>query len=169
VSKPEPEPVGARTSPPRHGVRRLLLVALIVLGIGALAAPVYGFIWYDRATRPDLSQPDLVAASYLRALLIERDDPRADLFVCDEPDLGPIRALREEIERRERDFGVTVRVSLGALTTTRIANDRETVRTDITIAGVSSGTAVRSERTETWRLDLVEDDGWRVCSATKAP
>src|SRR5690606_6577135 len=150
-------------------MRRVLLLALIAVGVVAVATPVYVFVWYDRATRPDLSQPDLVASSYLRALLVERDDPRANLFVCEDPDLGAIRTLRDEIERRERDFGVTVRVSLGALAHTRPATVRGTVHTDVTITGVSSGTAVRSERTETWRLDLVEDDGWRVCAATRAP
>lgn len=157
-----------RPTEPVNRVRRVVLVALLVAGLGAVGAMGAGFVWYDQATRPDRSAPDLVVSHYLRAVLVERDDTRADLFVCAAPELDGLRGLRDEIEQRERAFDVSVRVSWGALTRTRVAADRETVRTEVTIAGVA-GAETRSERTETWSFDLVDTDGWRVCGATKVP
>lgn len=152
--------------PRRWGWFRVTLVvlagmmALVCLGLVGL-----GFVLYNEETRPDRSAPDVVVDNYLRAMLVERDDVRARTFSCRESgELSAISALRREIEERERQFNVDVRVSWGVLQRERVSAEEETVTVDLIIAGFANGQS-RSRRTETWKFDVVSDDGWRVCAA----
>jgi hypothetical protein len=147
-------------------VRRVLLIVLLAAGAALAGGVGYGFLLYDQATRPDRSSPEVTVDNYLRGLLVERDDVRAGLYACQGPRLDEIRALRTEAERRERDFGVTVRTTWGALRGTRVNDGQQRVQTRLTISGISGG-QVRSERMEMWDFTVVDDDGWRVCGAAK--
>nr|MDT0662647.1 hypothetical protein [Micromonospora sp. DSM 115978] len=131
--------------------------------IGAVAA----YLVYDTVTAPDRSAPDVVVSNYLQAYLVDRDEVRTNLFTCsgDVPGLEPMRTLRAEAERREREFDVKVRVVWGALDRA-VTAEGETVRTTLRIGGYSAtdGTS-RSSRQELWEFDVVDQDGWRVCGA----
>lgn len=153
----------------RHRLRwrQVLLVIVLAGGLLLLGGVGYGFILYNQATKPDRSAPDVVVDNYLRSLLVERDNVRAGLYACRDADLGAIRSLRDEAERRERDFDVTVRITWGALAREEAGQGRETVSTNLTISGIAQG-QVRSERRESWRFITIENNGWRVCGATKA-
>lgn len=122
---------------------------------------------YRDATEPDRSAPDVAVDNYLRAFFVDRNDARTDLYVCDgNPSLEPAKALRDEIEQREADFNVVVRVSWGVLTRSKLENEREAVGTKLTIASFADGQA-RSRRSENWEFEVVDNDGWRVCAARK--
>jgi hypothetical protein len=168
-----PPPAAPPPAPPARGRRgwsKLKLVLAVLAGvlsllcIGGLGV---GFVLYDQATRIDRSAPDVVVDNYLRALLVERNDAEAALFACSETaSLASIAELRQEVERRERDFGVVVRTSWGSLVRTSVSETEELVRTDLTVAGVADGQQ-RSSRTESWEFRVVDQDGWRVCGARK--
>jgi hypothetical protein len=68
---------------------------------------------------------------------------------------------------REKGFDVKVVVTWGGLTVTGEGAERRAVSTDLTIAGTSNG-QTQSRRVESWTFGVIEDDGWRVCSADKA-
>lgn len=162
-----PVPSAPVPVPPRRRVRTILTVtaaALTALLLGGLTA---GYLLYDRATTPDRSAPDVVVDNYLRAYLVDRNDIRADLFICSGPDLTALSALRLEIEQREASFGVNVRVSWGSLTQSK-TQQGESVATTLSISSSANGQP-RSSRREDWIFDVAQDgENWRVCGARKA-
>ncbi|MFI7431099.1 hypothetical protein ACIBPB_29305 [Micromonospora sp. NPDC049836] len=163
LAPPAPAPAPVR---PRRRLRTVLAVVAGVLALLCGTGAVAGFILYDRATAPDRSAPDVVVDNYLRAFLVDRDDTKAKEFACGPGgDLGAVRELRNELEQRENNFGVVVRVSWGPLTTVK-NDDGETVTTTLTVASSADG-QTRSSRREDWQFRVVEQDGWRVCGAGK--
>ncbi|GLZ62044.1 hypothetical protein [Micromonospora sp. NBRC 107095] len=163
-----PAPAAPAPQPPRRRMRTVLTVAAGVLALLCLGGIATAYVWYDRASAPDRSAPDVVVDNYLRAFLVDRNDTRADLFTCESgAALQPVRDLRAEAEQREAKFGVTVRVSWGALTRTQ-SGAGEVVATTLTISGVAEG-VVRSSRREDWTFTVVEaDGGWQVCGGARA-
>ena len=142
------------------------------MGAGILALLCLGGVgvfisFYDEATKIERSKPDVVVDQFLQAYMVDRADQDASLFTCKEGlDLTAISALRTELVEREKKFDVTVNVAWSTLTVSGSEEGRRTVSTDLVISGSSGGTAL-SSRTETWSFTLVDDDGWRVCSAAK--
>lgn len=137
-----------------------ILTLLCLGGVGVFIS------LYDEATEIERAEPDAVVDGYLRAYLVNRDDQETALFTCSSgAALAPVTALRDEFKQREDEFGVTVVVTWSALVVGGSGGTR-TVATDLTIAGTSNG-ETRSRRTESWSFGLVEQDGWRVCSAEK--
>lgn len=162
-----PAPAAPAPERPRRRVRTVLTVVAGVVALLCLGGAVTGYVLYDRATAPDRSAPDVVVDNYLRAFLVDRNDVRADQFVCESSaDLNAVQSLRSEIEQREAKFGVSVRVSWGPLS--RTGHDGgEKVTTTLTISGSSDGVQ-RSSRREDWSFDLEEHEGgWRVCGGSK--
>ncbi|WP_422734915.1 hypothetical protein ACN26Y_09280 [Micromonospora sp. WMMD558] len=162
-----PPPLAPAPIPPRRRVRTILTVTaavFVALLLGGLAA---GYVLYDRATAPDRSAPDVVVDNYLRAFLVDRNDTRADLFTCDQPGVAALAALRAEIEQREANFDVDVRVSWGSLSRST-TEQGESVATTLSISSSANGQP-RSSRREDWTFDVVQDnDEWRVCGGRKA-
>ncbi|MGW5556236.1 hypothetical protein ACWER9_03305 [Micromonospora sp. NPDC003944] len=163
-----PAPATPAPQPPRRRMRTVLTVVAGVLALLCLGGVSTAYVWYNRASTPDRSAPDVVVDNYLRAFLVDRNDTRAGLFTCESlADLQVVRDLRDEIEQREAAFGVTVRISWGALIRTPSA-DGESVSTTLTISGSAEG-VVRSSRREDWTFTVIEDDdGWRVCGGMQA-
>lgn len=163
-----PAPAPPAPQPPRRRMRTVLTVVAGVLALLCVGGVATAVVWYNRASTPDRSAPDVVVDNYLRAFLVDRNDVRADLFTCEsQADLQAVRDLRAEIEQRESKFGVAVRVSWGQLTRTP-SSEGESVGTTLTISGSAEG-VVRSSRREDWTFSVVEgDDGWRICGGTEA-
>ncbi|GAA3344370.1 hypothetical protein GCM10020358_47330 [Amorphoplanes nipponensis] len=144
------------------------------MGAGILALLCLGGVgvfisFYDEATKIERSKPDAVVDQFLRAYLVNRDDQEAALFTCKNGlDLAAVTALRTQLIEREKEFNVTVNVSWSTLIVSGAGEDRRSVATDLVIAGSSGGTSL-SRRTEPWTFALVDEDGWRVCSAAKLP
>ncbi|GGM60125.1 hypothetical protein GCM10011608_51450 [Micromonospora sonchi] len=159
-----PPAVAPAPQRPRRRLRTVLAVVAGTVAALCLGGGVTGYLLYDRATAPDRSAPDVVVDNYLRAFLVDRNDVRANLFVCEgNTDFAAVRALRAEALRRESDFGVTVRISWGALYQFETAQG-QSVRTTLTIASSAEGES-RSSRREDWVFDVTDNgDGWRVCS-----
>jgi hypothetical protein len=144
----------------------------LAMGLGIMALLCVGGVGvfvslYDSATAIKRSAPDAVADSFLRAYLVNRDDNEVALYTCKSgADFAAISSLRTELINREREFDVKVVVSWSSLTVTDTGNDRSSVGTDLIIAGTKNG-ETQSRRSEPWEFGLVQDDGWRVCSASK--
>jgi hypothetical protein len=172
VSDPETSPAASGESPPEAKPRRkgLRLWVAMVAGVAALlclGGIGVAVLLYDKETKIERAAPDAVADNFLRAYLVDRDDNEASLYMCQSgADFGAISALRAEAVDREKKFGTHVVVSWGTLTVTDVDATRKNVAADLTIAGTSNGNTV-SRRKESWSLGVVDQDGWRVCSATK--
>jgi hypothetical protein len=148
-------------------VRLILAMAAGILALLCLGGVGVFISFYDEATKIERTEPDAVVDQFLRAYLVNRDDKEAALFTCKSGlDLAAISALRTQLTEREKEFSVSVNVSWSTLTVTGTEDGRRTVSADLVIAGSSGGEAL-SRRTETWSFPLVDDDGWRVCSAAK--
>jgi hypothetical protein len=157
--------------PPRTGrKRRARLVLALVAGVMALLClgGVGVFVsLYDNATKIKRSAPDAVTDNFLRAYLDDRDDKEASLYECKSgADFSGLSALRTEMVNREDKFHDKVSATWGALTVNNVDQKHTNVATGLIIAGVSNGNTI-SRRTETWTFALTDDDGWRVCSASK--
>jgi len=167
-SAPPPAAETDEKATPRR--RRLRLWVAVVAGVlGILCAGGIGVavLLYDEETKIDRSQPDIVADHFLIAYLANRDDSESKLYTCKSPTLMDIENLRNQLIAREKEFGVRVSVSWGALTRVAVGEGQEDVSTELAISG-SSGGQITSSRTENWRLRIVDDGGaWRVCSAAK--
>jgi hypothetical protein len=148
-------------------MRLILAVVGGVMALLCLGGIGVTFVLYDDATKIDRSTPDQVVSSYLRVALVQRDEQQEKLFICDgSPDLSQVTQLREELEKREKDFDVTVTVSWGALTRSPAGQGQEDVRAELTISGSSDG-QMRSRRNEVWDFRVIDQNGWRVCGAAK--
>jgi hypothetical protein len=142
--------------------RRIAVIAGILVAAAGIGAVSWGLFAYNQITKIDRSDPQVVTYKYLLAALVDKDQPGVDLYACtDQSGLAPIRALRAELDQRERDFGVTVIVSWGAF-----SGSGESQTTVLEISGQQNGN-VTSTREETWRFTLENDGGWRVCKAEK--
>lgn len=172
------EPVTGPTTPP-PGVaevgaapvkkprnRRLRL--WIALGAGVLALLCLGgvgvaVLLYDEETKIERAEPGAVADSFLRAYLVNRDEKEMSLFTCKSGgDFADLEAYRTDIQNRESRFTMSIRVTWEGLRVS-VNGKQSTVDADLT-RSIADGT----ERiTDTWRLALVDEDGWRVCGATE--
>jgi len=145
-------------------LRRSLIVSggaiLFAAGIGGIVA----FRTYDEATKIDRSVKTVVVREYLELLLARRDAARAALYACpDESGLTQIIALRDSIEHEERSNGVTTQVVPARL----VESSSNSVIVDLKL---NQGSGLRTDRrSQTWKFILVDQDGWRVCSAERLP
>jgi hypothetical protein len=164
---PAPPPVAPAPGRPRNQRLRLwLALSLGVVLLLCLGGAGVFFSLYDKATKIQRSDPDAVVDSYLGAYFVDRDDQAARLYTCKTGgNLQPMADLRNQITNREKTNGTKVSVDWGSLQVTGSGSDR-TVETDLTISGSSNGQAV-SSHAETWDFHLVDQNGWRVCGATK--
>lgn len=163
----------SRPSPPvstlggsRTQLRAGRLVVLMIAGVLALLCAGGGgvaLVAYRDATEPDRSSPDVAVDNYLRAYFVDRNDARALEYACEKAELDDARRLREEIERRESQFGVQVKVTWDLRVQPQVG-DRNEVEAVLVIEGLLNGQK-QSGRRENWNFQLANDEGWRVCLA----
>ena len=139
----------------------LAIVGLLCLG-GAGAA----FVFYDETTKPDLSTPAVVTRDFLTAYLVNRDDARAAAFQCaDTSGMKDLRALRADIESREKTHHFSIRVSIESSIERSRAGDHAIVDVDLMLKAVIDGQP--QSASEQWQFTTQNEDGWRVCGAHK--
>jgi hypothetical protein len=147
----------------RRNWRLILAVGAGVLAVVCLGGLGVGYVLYERAARPDRSSPEITVTSYLNASLVDRDDARARLFECDDGEFSAIRALRDDIESRERSLGTTISVSAEDLRVGDRDSTSAVVYAEIRRSGMVDG-AIQSVADQ-WTFALENEDGWRVCAA----
>lgn len=145
--------------------RRVRLLLALVAGILALLClgGIGLFVsLYDQATEIERTEPDVVVDNFLAAYLVDRDESRVALYACESgADLEEIAAYRADIVERESRYSVTIRVSWEGLTVST-ADGQGSVKVDLTRAITGS-----EQLTDSWTIRVVDQDGWRVCGATK--
>lgn len=184
VTGPVPQPPAARTPDPvsappvvvppvvapsrNERTRRTRLVLAIALGVIAILClgGVGVFVaLYDGATQIKRTSPDAVVADFLRSYLINRDDKQVTLFICDSgPDLGEISAFRQDVVSKEHQFSVGIRITWTAFTVDT-GGGKGTVTTTI----VRTVTDPPGRDSSAWRFQVIDENGWRVCGATRLP
>ncbi len=172
MTGPTPPLLGAGTPPaePARKPRNRRLRLWLALGAGVLTLLCLGgvgiaVLLYDEETKIERAEPDAVADNFLRAYLVDRDDEQASLYQCKSGgDFQNIAAYRADIVNREKQFSVGIRVSWGTIAVQTNANRAEAETDLVKTAAKQSGRI-----TDTWRLSLVDQDGWRVCGATEVP
>ncbi|MEV0152602.1 hypothetical protein AB0H57_02520 [Micromonospora sp. NPDC050686] len=163
LAPPPAAPTPAR--PPRR-TRTVLTVVAGVLALLCAGGAVAGFVLYHRATTPDRSAPDVVVDNYLRAFLVDRNDTRAQQFVCDgRAELDGLRELRDDLVTREKRFSTTISVSWGPLNAQQ-SGDAAVVEVDLIISAIVDGVS-QSDR-QSWQFETRHQDGWAVCGAQRA-
>jgi hypothetical protein len=133
------------------------VVTLLCLGGAGIVA-----LLYNDATSIKRSAPDAVVDNFLRAYLVNRDDERASLYECKSGgDFGAISAYRADIESREKQFSVGIRVTWSTFTVSTNGS-QGSVTTDLikTVADQSG------RQSNSWSFKVVDQDGWRVCGAS---
>jgi hypothetical protein len=152
-------PAPASAEPTRsHRVRNLVLILVaFVLVLGGLAAGT-AFYFYDKATAIDRSTPQISTDQFLNATLIQKDPNRVNLFIC--KGWSPAAALAATAPPTTAQ----VSVNWGAFKTT-INGTSAVVVLDMQFAASSGGTYHR--QSETWTLNLAQEDGWRVCGLSR--
>jgi hypothetical protein len=159
-------PPGAATAPGKPRNRRLRL--FLAMGAGIVALLCLGGVGvfislYDEATEIKRSSPAAVAESFLRAYLVNRDDQEAALYRCESGgDFGRLEAFRAGLQETEREFSVGVKVTWTSFDVTT-TNDRATVTTNF----IRTLTDNSERDAKPWQLQLVDQDGWRVCGGTE--
>ncbi|MFC7243621.1 hypothetical protein ACFQO7_14145 [Catellatospora aurea] len=146
--------------------RKVLLVLGIVVGVAAIGGTTATILAYNEATKIDRSNPKVVLDEYLRASLVRADSVGVDLYACErEPDLSTVTSLREELTQREQKFAVEIEVTWGSIDL-KAASTTAVATTDLAITARKQG-AVESRSRETWQFTLVDEEGWRVCKASR--
>ncbi len=156
-------PLPSAAAPHRRRNWRLILVAVTgVLTTLCAGGSLTAYLLYDKATAPDLGTPIGAVRQYLNAYLSDRNDIRAAQFACNgKPDLPDVRAARDDIVRREKQFGVSIHVSADTIRVTTQTDHDADVSAHVVLATVVNGSSQRA--VEQWTFHTHEDSGWRVC------
>ncbi|MBG0560963.1 hypothetical protein I4J89_05745 [Actinoplanes sp. NEAU-A11] len=140
----------------------------LALGAGMMALLCLGGVGvfialYDEATEIKRTEPDAVVDSFLGAFLVTRDDNEAKLYQCDSGgDFTQLVQYRDDTVSREKEFSVGISITWSSLAVeTTGANGNVGVDLIRTIAGQGG------RDSSSWQIALVDQDGWRVCGATK--
>lgn len=159
-----PAPATPAPQPPRRRMRTVLTVVAGVLALLCVGGVATALVWYNRASTPDRSTPDVAVINYLQATLVSGDPNRAKLFTCD----GAVPLVDEfaaDVVSREQELGVSFSINIEDVVVT------ETVGTDATVIAVIRRSAaidgIHQSLADRWQFDLSNRDGWRVCAGSR--
>lgn len=168
VQRPgDPSTERSGSTPTGPGQRRRnwrLIVVIVAAALSTLCAggSLTAYLWYDRSTAPDLGTPTSVVRQYLTAYLGDRDSGRAALFACGgKPDLPDVKAVREDLVSREKQYSVSIRASADTIRVTSQTSHDAEVSAHLVLTTVVQGSSQRA--VEQWVFKVHDDDGWRVC------
>jgi hypothetical protein len=143
-------------------IRLVLAVVVGVVAVLCIGGAVTGFFVYRKISEPDRSTPGVSLRQYLDAELNQRDDSRAGLFTCrDASGLGPVQALRADLESKERQFHVTITASPEGFDP-KISDSTASVAVKVRLSVSQNGSF--QEEIQTWRFAMRNQSGWRVCA-----
>jgi hypothetical protein len=157
-----PVPRAGRPAKRKRNWRLTIAVLVGVVAAVCASGSVVGYVLYDKATTPDRGTPTVAVFQYLAAYLDDRDDQRAAEFTCDgKPDIAEVKAARDDLISREKQYGITISVEVdGVFETSRSGKDAE-VNAGIVLLAVVAGQPNRV--VEHWDFQTRDTGGWRVC------
>ncbi len=155
-------PPGAPAKGPNRRLRLFLALGAGILTLLCLGGVGVFISVYDEATQIKREAPDAVVDSYLRAYLVDRDDDETSLYTCKSGgDFAAIQAYRAEILDVETTNSTSVQVSWEGL---RVSAPGRQGSVDVDL---TRSIGSREKVTDAWRIAVVDQDGWRVCGATR--
>src|SRR5256885_835925 len=165
ITGPSPaERLRAARARRRQVFRQVLVIGFCFFSLLCFGGVASGFLFYHQATKPDLSTPEHVTRKYLEAYLIDRDEYTARQYQCaDNSGLAELRALRSDIDARQKTYGVTINVSADRVRSTDASDTSARVAVDLVLTAVIQGDPQKD--TEHWEFTLRNQDGWHVCGA----
>jgi hypothetical protein len=169
LGRPQPGPPPSPPRPPTKPGKTRRTVLWTLLGIVALiclAGSITTYVLYSKAAEPDRGNPTATLRQYLDARFNSRDVGRANVFVCQSPNLSAINNAIDDIEKREAKFSIRIRMFTTDMRLTAQTERSATVYVEITVEIPEEGNRSSGE-VYTWEFGMVRTDGWRVCSATK--
>jgi hypothetical protein len=160
---PAVPPIGSAPTHRRPRNWRLLIAVVAgVLSTLCAGGSLTAYLVYNKATAPNRGSPAIVVLQYLNAYLGSRDSARAALFACeDNPDLPAVKAARDDLVSRERQFHVSIDVAVDGVQEASRSDDRAQVAASISLTTVVNGSSQRV--VEQWVFQTESHGGWRVC------
>ena len=141
-------------------MRQFLVVGLCFVALLCLGGVAVGFLFYDQATKPDLSTPEIATHKFLSAYLI------ANQYRCsDASGLTELQALRDDIDARQRRYGVSITGSLDRVHEVERTASAAKVDVDLVFSAVIQGAPQKD--LEHWEVSVSNESGWRVCGANE--
>ncbi|TNH30858.1 hypothetical protein FHG89_05425 [Micromonospora orduensis] len=159
-----PAPAAPAPQTPRRRMRTVLVVVAGVLALLSLGGVVTAYVWYNEASAPDRGTPDVAVVNYLQEALVSRDPNRAKLFTCE----GAVPALDEfgaQIARREQELNVSFSINIENVTVSKTGPSDASVSAVIRRSALIDG--IQQSLADTWRFDVRERNGWRVCGGMR--
>ncbi|MEU5671599.1 hypothetical protein ABZ749_14745 [Micromonospora sp. NPDC047753] len=161
-----PAPATPAPQPPRRRTRTVLTVVAGVLALLCLGGIATAVVWYNRASTPDRSTPDVVVANYIQSFLADRNDARASEFACQSDlDIDALRLLRDDLVAREVRYSAKISTSWEGFAVQQ-QGDSANVEVDLILSAFVDGIS-QSDR-QRWRFETRHEDGWRVCKAERS-
>jgi hypothetical protein len=153
----------ARPARRRNLKAALLIVAGMLAGVLLVVGGI-AFTVYDKATRIDRSDPDVVLEQYITSVFDRRDQERAKLFTCgSDSDLGDINRFLDTVTGLEKKYSIAVTVQVIS-SRDSIRDDRATVDAKLAM-DVPEESGVTSRAVYDWRFPMENRGGWRICGA----
>ncbi|GAA0438770.1 hypothetical protein Aca07nite_49900 [Actinoplanes capillaceus] len=134
------------------------IMALLCLGgVGAV------FLLFNENTEIKRSAPDAVVDNFLGAYFVSRNDKEVALYRCEgQGNFAALDAYRAQILAVEQEKGGSISVSWSTFTVS--AGDKQgIVTTDL----IEAGSVGNGSLSFPWSFEVVNQDGWRVCGASK--
>jgi len=142
----------------------VLLVMAAVVAVTCTGVLGTGYFLYYKASEPDRSTPTVVVRQYLEATFNERDQSRARLFTCEDPNnFTEMSAMFSDIEDREKRGSKTITVRWEDFDSSVTGRSATVTASLIVITPSSAGASSRSIRR--WEFKTENRSGWRVCDA----
>jgi hypothetical protein len=136
------------------------IMALLCLGGAGVVITLY-----DKATAIKRTEPTAVVDNFLGAYFVDRNDDDAVLYLCKSgADITALASFRASLINREKKTGTSVVVGWKNMVAT-VGDKSRTVSVVLTVDGVVDNQPVSGSE-HPWTFGLVNDDGWRICSAT---
>lgn len=148
----------------RSRVKRVVLTVLGIVVLGGVVGTGLALRSYDQKTKIDRTIAKVVVRQYIDAALVSRDNDRAALFSCKNPQLGEVQSLESDLIASEQANGYATQLVISRSTE---VDGGKYVDVELQV-NQGQGTTVRT-RIMQWRFTLVDQDGWRVCGASRLP
>ncbi len=144
------------------GLGCLLVVAAVVVAGGVLVAGGVQAFFGGGSGNPGPAQ---IVREYVGAVFTTHDQRAAAMLTCGKPQLDEILALERDLAGRASSFGSPIRVAVTDLNGTESA-DQASVQAKLAVTADQADGAV-TQTLVTYRFQLVDDDGWKVCGAAR--
>ncbi|WIM96246.1 hypothetical protein ACTOB_008422 [Actinoplanes oblitus] len=139
----------------------------LALGAGILAVLCLGGVGvvvslYDNATKVERTDPSVVLDAFLGAFLVYRDDRQLEEYACKTGgNFSQLGSFRDGIQQAESKHSVEISITWRNVNAS-VSGERAVATAEVvrTVAGGSE------ETVDVWEFGMVNDGGWRVCSAT---